>query len=230
MSIKKIILLTILTGILTLLSFFSYTFFKVERNNYIHSLSYISGESIAASNIYFFRRINVEFEKFFDFEKINEDILKDYWDQKICQGIFSDKIFKIPMTVVPFKTAGYTKVTFEITSDKLEIGNNCIKDIHEYVLMENNKAENLLNDLLEYGIESNNPDGSINYELREKLNKASSEILFFKKVNESFYKTEPKKRAILLNLFIISLIISISIVYLRKIKEFLKKLSLELKK
>ena len=105
MSIKKIILLTILTGILTLLSFFSYTFFKVERNNYIHSLSYISGESIAASNIYFFRRINVEFEKFFDFEKINEDILKDYWDQKICQGIFSDKIFKIPMTVVPFKTA-----------------------------------------------------------------------------------------------------------------------------
>ncbi len=230
MSIKKLILLIFLSGILTLLSFFSYNFFKVERNNYIHSASYISGESIAASNIYFFERINVAFEIFFDFEKINEDILKDYWDQKICQGIFSDKIFKIPMTVVPFKTAGYTKVTFEITSDDLEIGNNCIKDIHSYVLMENSRAENLLNDLLEYGIETINTDGSINYELQEKINKASSEILFFQKVNESYYKTKPANRSVLLNLFIISLIISISIVYLRKIKEFLKKLSLELKK
>ena len=55
-------------------------------------------------------------------------------------------------------------------------------------------------------------------------------LFFLKKIDESSYETTPQKISITLNLFIISIFISILIVYFRVLFKYLKSLILELKK
>ena len=230
MNSKKIILLIFLSSIIFSISYVGYYKFKIEKNSYIHSSTYVAGVNLSAANLFFNSQTEYNIYDFFDFQKINSSILRDYKSQKICKNIFSDKIFKLPITITSNSTASFTRVTYEITSDNRETGKNCLDDIHEYVLNEDKYAKTLIVNLKDIGFNYYKADGSLNTELKSSIISVLPKIVFFKKIDESSYETTPQKISITLNLFIISIFISILIVYFRVLFKYLKSLILELKK
>ena len=230
MNSKKFILLIIISSIIFGISYVGYYKFKIEKNSYIHSSSYIAGVNLSAANLFFNSQTEYQIYDFFDFQKINSAILRDYKSQKICKNIFSEKIFKLPITITLNSTAAFTRVNYEITSDNRETGKKCINDIHEYILYEDKNAKTLIENLKDIGFNYYKADGSLNTELRNSIVSILPKIVFYKKIDESSYETQPQKISVSLNLFLISIFISILIVYYRAIFIYLKSLISELKK
>ena len=186
MNSKKFILLIIISSIIFSISYVSYYKFKIEKNSYIHSSTYVAGVSLSAANLFFNSQTEYNIYDFFDFQKINSSILRDYKSQKICKNIFSDKIFKLPITITSNSTASFTRVTYEITSDNRETGKNCLNDIHEYVLNEDKYAKTLIVNLKDIGFNYYRSDGSLNTELKNTIINVLPKIVFFKKIDESW--------------------------------------------
>lgn len=230
MNSKKFILFIIISSIIFGISYVGYYNLKIERNSYIHSSSYIAGVNLSAANLYFNSQTEYQIYDFFDFQKINSAILRDYKSQKICKNIFSDKIFKLPITITSNSTASFTRVTYEITSDNRETGKNCLDNIHEYVLNEDKYAKALIENLKDFGFNYYMGDGSINGGLKSSIISILPKIVFFKKIDESSYETKPQKISVTLNLFIISIFISTLIVFYKVLLIYLKSLISELKK
>jgi len=230
MNSKKFILLIIISSMIFGISYIGYYKFKIEKNSYIHSSSYIAGVNLSAANLFFNSQTEYQIYDFFDFQKINSAILRDYKSQKICKNIFSDKIFKLPITITSNSTGSFTRVTYEITSDNRETGKNCLDNIHEYVLNEDKYAKTLIENLKDIGFNYYRDDGSLNSQLRSSIVSVLPKIVFFKKIDESSYETQPQKISITLNLFIISIFISFLIIFYRSLFNYLKSLISELKK
>ena len=53
MNSKKIILLIILSSIIFSISYVGYYKFKIEKNSYIHSSTYVAGVNLSAANLFF---------------------------------------------------------------------------------------------------------------------------------------------------------------------------------
>lgn len=224
MKLKKIILFLILTALIFGTSSFAYKNFKVERNNYIHTSTYISGGSIAGANLYFMNNTEYKIDDFFEFQKINLDILRDYKSQKICVGIFSNKIFKLPITIKQDTTASFYRVTYEITSDNFEKGKNCLDDIEGYIKQGNEYANQLLSFIQDFGLDYYYADGRTNYEKIEKMKNIMNNVMFYKKIDETNYEPTPQNYSLNINILIISIFLSIIIVFYRAIYNFITKL------
>ena len=219
-----------LSTLLFIGAYFSYEKFKLEKNNYIYTSTYISGVNLSGANMFFMNYTGYELTDFFDFQKINLQIIRDYKSQEICKGIFSDRIFKIPITVLPSFTVSHQRVSYEITSDDKVAGKNCLKDIDRYIKNEDEYAFLILNEVKKYGIKFYNSDGSINYDLSNRMDDIYSRIVFYKKISENSYETYPAKYSLSLSLLIICLFISSLVVYNKIILNYFKKLIFELRK
>lgn len=229
MKLKKIVIFLVLSVLIFATSSFTYKYFKIEKNNYIHTSTYIAGGSLEGANLYFMNNTEYEMTDFFEFQKINLDILRDYKSQKICVGIFSNKIFKLPITIKSDTTSSFDRVSYEITSDNFEKGENCINDIHMYIERENEYAKQLLLSIQDFGINYYHRDGKINQDQVNKMKKVMKNIIFYKKVDESNYEPAPQKYSLNINLLIISIFLSIILVYYKSIYNFVKKLVFDLK-
>ena len=230
MNAKKFLLFSLISALLFLVTYFGYEKFKFEKNNFIHTSTYISGTNLSGANMFFLNYTGYSITHFFDFEKVNSAILRDYKSQVICKGIFSDKIFKLPITIIPTFTDSQQRVTYEITSDNKETGASCIKDIDRYINNENQYALLILNEVKKYGIKYYNTDGSINYDLSNRVDDVYSRITFFKKLNENSYEITSGKYSLGISLLIICLFISMLIVYYKTILNYIKRFIVELKK
>tara|TARA_B100001564_G_C20537385_1_gene622684 strand:+ start:49 stop:741 length:693 start_codon:yes stop_codon:yes gene_type:complete len=229
MKLKKIVIFIILTVLIFGGSSFTYKNFKIEKNNYIHTSTYIAGGNLAGANLYFMNNTQYNMTDFFEFQKINLDILRDYKSQKICVGIFSSKIFKLPITIKSDTTSSFDRVSYEITSDNFEKGEKCINDIHMYIERENEYATQLLLSIKDLGLNYYHRDGTINQEQTNKMKKVMKNVIFYKKIDESNYEPAPQKYSLNINLLIISIFLSIILVYYKSIYNFVKKLVFDLK-
>ena len=229
MKLKKFVIFLILTVLIFVGSSFTYKNFKIEKNNFIHTSTYIAGGSLTGANLYFINSTQYRMSDFFEFQKINLDILRDYKSQKICVGIFSNKIFKLPISIKSDTTSSFVRVSYEITSDDFEKGKNCINDIHMYIERENQYAVQLLMSVQNLGLNFYNSDGGINYDQVNKMKKVMENIIFYKKIDENYYEPTAQKYSLNINLLIISIFISIILVYYKSIYNLLIKLAVELK-
>lgn len=232
---KKLFISILLTLMISGISYFIYVFTNIEKNHYIFKQTYISGSNISGANLFFFNNM-YDMNIFFNFEKINKTIVDSYMSQEICRGILSDRIFKIPLTIIPFNTPGFIRITYELTAETMEIGTKCMNDIKKIIEKEEKRARSLVEEVME--LEKINLTNSvlINEEeqvrLRnfENLISASKNINFYEISENSSYKTEARRSSLVLNIFIISFSLVFSFLYRKEIFIFTKNILSEIKK
>ena len=177
-----------------------------------------------------------DMDVFFNFETINKTIVDSYMSQEICNEIFSERIFKIPLTIIPFNSPGLKKITYELTAETMEIGTKCMNDIKKIIEKEEKRARDLIEEVMNF--EKNNivdqfrmsetlKERIINF---EALIAASKKVEFYEISENSSYKTEARKSSLIFNIFIISFSIVFSFLYRKEIFLFVKNILSEIKK
>ena len=68
MNSKKIILLIILSSIIFSISYVGYYKFKIEKNSYIHSSTYVAGVNLSAQTYFLIVKLNIIFMIFLIFK------------------------------------------------------------------------------------------------------------------------------------------------------------------
>ena len=114
---KKLFISIILSLIISGILYFIYLFTNIEKTG---------------ANLFFFNNM-YDMDVFFNFETINKTIVDSYMSQEICNEIFSERIFKIPLTIIPFNSPGLKKITYELTAETMEIGTKCMNDIKKII-------------------------------------------------------------------------------------------------
>tara|TARA_Y100000590_G_scaffold465387_1_gene637602 strand:- start:463 stop:1155 length:693 start_codon:yes stop_codon:yes gene_type:complete len=228
-NIKKLAVVALLTLIFSVAGNLYYMKFK-KYSNHVHNITFVAGSSLTGANMFFVNNTDYKLSYFFDFHQINSSVLRLYKSQKMCKGIFSDRIFKLPITIVPEFSEFFQRVTYEVTSANEKIGQNCIDDIIDYIALQEKQARLILNEIKNFDLSFYTADGNINYDLSDKIMSIIDTVTFYKIVDQGKRMVQPNVTSINFSVIIISLFISILLSYFRNIFFILKSLFSEIKK